>query len=298
MMRKLGMTEDVPLESGMVSKAIEQAQGKVEAHNFDVRKRLVEFDDVINEHRTVIYGEREKVLADADLRANVVGLLLEEIEALIAEIAPNRNYDELELLQNELREIYLAEDLPSIEEMQELREEVKDELLDRAEDRYEQIEELVGEENMRRVERWVLLESIDYHWREHLTAIEDLRQSIGLQAYAQVDPLVAFKREGYDMFQQLQRNIRRQVARTIFRVRVTETRPAPQPQLTTSDSQDGEDQPAPRKVEPVLTGSSAPSVSQLRVNRDDGGEAPPARQPGQRKQGGSSTAAKRRKYLR
>ena len=83
-------------------------------------------------------------------------------------------------------------------------------------------------EGMRRVEHWLLLESIDSHWREHLTAIEDLRQSIGLQAYAQIDPLVAFKREGYDMFQQLQENIRRQVAKTVFKVRL-EQQAAPTP---------------------------------------------------------------------
>jgi preprotein translocase subunit SecA len=81
---------------------------------------------------------------------------------------------------------------------------------------------MVGDENMRRVEHWLLLESIDYHWREHLTAIDDLRQSIGLQAYAQVDPLVAFKREGHDMYTQLLENIRQQVARTVFKVRINQ----------------------------------------------------------------------------
>ena len=126
-----------------------------------------------------------------------------------------------------------------------------------------------------------------------------MRQSIGLQAYVQIDPLVAFKREGYDMYQQLQRNIRRQVARTIFRVRVTEARPAatPAPQVTTSDSAEATvAQPAAAtpKVEPVLSGSTAPSVTQLRTNRGDGG----AETPAVRKTGAGSNAAKRRKYLR
>src|SRR5690606_4306405 len=172
----------------------------------------------------------------------------------------------------ELREILPPDDIPSIEEMQDLGEELKDEILDRAEDRYEQLEQTVGEENMRKVEHWLLLETIDFHWREHLTAVEDLRQSIGLQAYAQVDPLVAFKREGYDMFQQLQDNIRRQVARTVFKVRVEQvpSRPqqAAQPQPAPNGQQGGP-VPAPQ-AQPVLASSSAPDVSQLRTNRGEG----------------------------
>ncbi|MGI8925472.1 MAG: preprotein translocase subunit SecA [Tepidiformaceae bacterium] len=271
MMQKLGMTEDMPLESRMVTRAIEQAQQKVEGHNFDVRKRLVEFDDVINEHRTVIYGEREKILRGADTRDNVVNLLTTELEGLLKNVAIG-DPDASELLQNELREILVPEDVPGIEEIMQLREELADEVLDRADDRYEQIEEAIGEENMRRVERWLLVESIDSHWREHLTAVEDLRQSIGLQAYAQVDPLVAFKREGYDMFQQLQGNIRRQVARTVFRVKVTETRPAAL-QAAGPAANNGNAAPtnggqATAKAAPVLGRSSAPAAATLRTNRE------------------------------
>ncbi len=272
MMQKLGMTEDMPLESRMVTRAIEQAQTKVEGANFDIRKRLVEFDDVINEHRMVIYGERQRILAGVDTRANVLdGMLLKELEELVGNTSLN-NAESLELLANELREILQPEDMPTVDEMAELGEELSDEILDRAEDRYEQIEEMVGEENMRKVEHWLLLESIDHHWREHLTAIEDLRQSIGLQAYAQVDPLVAFKKEGHDMFQQLLENIRRQVARSIFKVRIVEqpstpppptTAQVPGPTSTTSNS-------AEPAAKPVLAGSTAPVASQLNTNRGEG----------------------------
>ena len=272
MMAKLGMTEEMPLESRMVTRAIEQAQTKVEGHNFDIRKRLVEFDDVINEHRRLIYGAREKVLTGADTRTIVNDLLLEELEGLLKR--DHVSIDELELLHNELIEIFLPEDVPTLAEMENLRTELADEVLDRAEDRYEQIEELIGEENMRKVENWILLESIDSHWREHLTAIEDLRQSIGLQAYAQIDPLVAFKREGFDMFRQLQENIRRQVARTVFKVRVTNMTSTPQQQTTNSSDPGGgfepnASQPRPTAT-PILGGTSMPSVSQLRTNRSDG----------------------------
>ncbi len=263
MMSKLGMTEDMPLESGMVTKAIAQAQQKVEGHNFDIRKRLVDFDDVINEHRMVIYGEREKVLLGADTRSNVLAMLLAEIEKHTKSVDTS-NFESLELLQNELRELFLPEDLPSLEEMQALRSELTDELLDRAEDRYEAIEEKIGAEGMRAVEKWLLLESIDTHWREHLTAIEDTRNSIGLQAYAQIDPLVAFKREGYDMFNQLQDNIRRQVARTIFKVRVVEQTPAaapPPPSITTSGSSNSASEASPTGAfEPVAAAATPPAA--------------------------------------
>ena len=170
-------------------------------------------------------------------------------------------------------------------ERAELRDELTDELLDRAEDRYEQMEAAIGPENMRKVEHWLLLEAIDTHWREHLTAIEELRQSIGLQAYAQVDPLVAFKREGHDMYQQLVQNIRRQVARTIFKVRVVQ-QPAAQP--APAPTGDGAAASAPaQKAAPILAKASGPSPDEIRRL----GAAP---------QGGGkgSSAAKRRKLIR
>ncbi|MFN0096289.1 MAG: preprotein translocase subunit SecA [Dehalococcoidia bacterium] len=302
MMSKLGMTEDLPLESRMVARAIEQAQSKVEGHNFDIRKRLVEFDDVINEHRSVIYAERERVLSDADTRTNVIAMLTGEIES-IAKNAGLDNAAGRELFQNELRDILPAEDVPSDEDIDELGGELLDEVLDRAEDRFEVFEETVGEELMRQVEHWLLLEAIDYHWREHLTAVDDLRQSIGLQAYAQVDPLVAFKREGYDMFQQLQTNIRRQVARTVFKVKVERqgspaaeaaTARAAQAQAptgtttnaasqTTTTAPATEARPAPAgngvrlpAAAVPLGRSTAPNPANLRTNRGDEDEAPAA----------------------
>ena len=284
MMGKLGMTEDMPLESRMVTRAIEQAQTKVEGHNFDIRKRLVEFDDVINEHRKIIYAEREKVLTGADTRSNILGLLIEELESVMAPL-DEPGPDTHELVLAELREVLMAEDLPALKEMEELGDDLFDDILDRAEDRYEQLELLMGEENMRKVERWLLLESIDQHWRQHLTAIEDLRQSIGLQAYAQMDPLVAFKREGHDMFEQLTGNIRRQVARTVFKVKLVEQRPSdgqPAPQDLQATKPD-----APPVAEPVLSGSSTPDPDSLRTNRGNG-----------QGKGKSSKAAARRRMMR
>lgn len=285
MMQKLGMTEDMPLESRMVTRAIEQAQTKVEGHNFDIRKRLVEFDDVINEHRKQIYTQRDMILRGVDTRDNVVdAMLLPEVERVLQN-ANTSDVLSLELVEAELREIFPPEDVPSVQEMQELGDELRDEMLDRAEDRYEQIEEMVGEENMRKVEHWLLIESIDTHWREHLTAIEELRQSIGLQAYAQVDPLVAFKREGHDMYQQLVANIRKQVARTVFKVRITQN----QPQGATSAPGEGAVAAPSKPAAPVLAKPSGPSDEQIRTLGSSGQRGPT---------GKGSNSAKRRKLIR
>jgi preprotein translocase subunit SecA len=282
MMQKLGMTEDVPLESRMVQKAIEQAQTKVEGHNFDIRKRLVEFDDVINEHRKVIYGERERILHGVDTRANVLNMVVEEIERVCNDLS--RDVESREVLLNELREILHPDDMLTLEELEELGEEVVDEACARAEDRYAALEAAMGEANMRQVEHWLLLETIDFHWREHLTAIEDLRQSIGLQAYAQVDPLVAFKREGYDMYMQLQANIRKQVARTIFKVRMVEQQ-ASSSTVTSSGAvaqqdtvdvrpADGTAAAPAGRMAPVIRQSRAPDPTRLQTSHGDGAPAP------------------------
>ena len=232
MLEKMGMTEDVPLESRMVTRAIEQAQQKVEGYNFDIRKRLVEFDDVINEQRAVLYTERDKVLEGADVRENVLSFVTDEVDGII-DRSQEDGFDP-SLVHTELGEIMPPDILPTLEEIEQKPEKVADLALDRVEDRYEEIEVAVGEDVARRMEQWLLLESIDYHWREHLTAVEEVRQSVGLQAYAQVDPLVAFKREGYDMFQQLQGNIRRQVAQAVFKLRAQDLPPPPPVGATTA----------------------------------------------------------------
>ena len=274
MMQKMGMTEDMPLESRMVTRAIEQAQTKVEGHNFDIRKRLVDFDDVINEQRAVMYSERDKVLDGADVHGNVLAFLTDEVDAIV-ERASEPVLDPM-LVHTELGEIMPPEILPTVDEIAELDEGIADEALDRIEQRYEQIEELVGEDNARNLEQWLLIESIDYHWRQHLTAVEEVRQSVGLQAYAQVDPLVAFKREGYDMFQQLQENIRRQVSRTVFKVKVKDVRPARQEAAVIERKPEVDGAPS---AEPLLAAAAAsgrsngaapaPRLAGKKVGRND-----------------------------
>jgi preprotein translocase subunit SecA len=223
---KLGMDEDMPIESGMVSKALESAQTKVEGHNFDIRKHVVEYDDVMNVHRDVIYTERTKVLEGADMRANVFGMVEDEIRDLVAAHISRDGWD-LELLKDEIEAIFpLSED--AVAELMNVKnaEEAEALLLDDAEATYEMREEQLGVEDTRLLERLLILQTIDRLWVEHLTAMDEMRQGIGLQAYGQQDPLVAYKREAHDMWGQLLGNIRHTIAHAIYHVGLASGNPA------------------------------------------------------------------------
>ena len=228
MLQKLGMNEEVPIESGWVTKALENAQTKVEGHNFDIRKHGVDYDDVMNVHRDVIYKERTKVLEGADMRENVFSMVEEELKELIHAHLPGRNEDlwDLELLLEEVRAICpLPNDITAEALRMRSAEEIEALILDEAEAAYDLKEEQIGPENMRLLERLLMLQIIDRLWVEHLTAMDEMRQGIGLQAYGQQDPLVAYKREAHDMWNQLLANIRHQIARAIYHVALATPEP-------------------------------------------------------------------------
>jgi len=245
MMQKLGMDDTEALESKMVTRAIEQAQQRVEGHNFDIRKRLVEYDDVINQQRTVVYNERDKVLRGESMKDTILDMFDAEVETLgdthfgdspepdvfraaIEQMLPELSEDALPL------DGMNADD--AIEEAQNLIEE-----------RYDQIEEEFGEDSVRLLERLLLLRAIDMMWVEHLTAAEELRQGIGLRALAQQDPLVVYKHEAHDMWTQFRERIRQIVTRQIFRTR-----------LTTQAVQAAQQEQAPSQV--VTSGPGVPGA--------------------------------------
>jgi len=223
MLSRLGMEEDTPLEHPWVSKAIEAAQSKVEGYNFDIRKHLVEYDDVMNAQREKIYRERDKILAGADLKANILAMVEEEIDTLVETYLNGRHPEEWDL-EGLLREVGAILPLPSSLTGDGLarlsREEIRERLLAHAREQYEARERELGPEVMRALERLIMLRTIDMLWVEHLTAMEELRQGIGLHAYGQRDPLVVYKREAHDMWGQLLANIRRLVTRSIYNVRL------------------------------------------------------------------------------
>jgi preprotein translocase subunit SecA len=242
MMQRLGMEDDMPLESRMVGRAIETAQTKVEGHNFDIRKHVVEYDDVMNTQRDVIYKERRKILEGADLRANVLEMVHTELQGIVDANTQGDDPEgwDLEALINEANAIVrLPEEFTPEALAERTPDEILEALLQYADDAYADKEEELGADVMRALERLVMLRSIDTLWVEHLTAMDEMRQGIGLQAYGQQDPLVAYKREAHDMWEQLLANIRNQIARSIYHVEIAAPAATAPPPVVTVASQPG-----------------------------------------------------------
>jgi preprotein translocase subunit SecA len=229
LMERMGLEDDVAIESRLVSKTIESAQSRVEGFNFDMRKRVVEFDDVINRQRETIYAERDKVLRNEDLTETVRTFVEDEIRAMVEQHLSGETPDDwgMEALATGLRTMGLDGPGTTEDELWEVgsREAITEHLLDLADARLERREAEEGEADWALVERMVLLRTIDSLWVEHLTEIDDMRRGIGLRGYAQQDPLNEFRREAYQLYGELRDLIRHQVASTIFRVTVTRQPP-------------------------------------------------------------------------
>ncbi|MGD9394228.1 MAG: preprotein translocase subunit SecA [Dehalococcoidia bacterium] len=227
-----GMDEDTPIENKWINKAIEQAQVKVEGYHFDIRKHLVDYDDVVNKHRELIYEERKKILSGADLKSNILSMVKDELESLVE--THTVGYDDgwdMEGLVGELAAFFPLPPNLNAETLAKMgAQEIKGQLIEQAETLYEAKEKEVGADNMRILERLLMLRIIDSLWVEHLTAMEHMRQGIGLHAVAQRDPLVAYKREGHNMFQNLMAAIQHDMAHTIYRASITKKGEPPQKQ--------------------------------------------------------------------
>ena len=224
-----GMEDDVPIENGMINKSIENAQVKVESYHFDLRKHLVEYDDVVNTHRDVIYSERNKVLSGADLKANIQEMLGEQLSEIVhTTLGDGRPADwDVDGLLAEVGTILPPpEDLMDYDRLTRMGlDRIEDILLTHAESLYGQMEEMVGREAMSEIERRLMLQAIDANWVQHLTTMENLRQGIGLYAYGQRDPLVMYKKQGMEQFQNLQSKIQSDIAHMVFRIQLTFDQP-------------------------------------------------------------------------
>jgi preprotein translocase subunit SecA len=223
LMERMGLEDDVAIESRLVSKTIESAQSRVEGFNFDIRKRVVEYDDVINKQRETIYAERDKVLRNEDLTDTVRRFLDEEIDALVDQFlgAPTPDDWNMEGLAMALKTMGVDGPGTTEDELWEVggREDIAAHLRELADAKLEEREQEVGE-HWTLAERFVLLQSIDRLWVVHLTELDDMRRGIGLRGYAQQDPLNEFRREAFNLYEELRGLIRNQVATTIFRVQV------------------------------------------------------------------------------
>jgi len=260
LMDRLGLEDDQPIEHNIISKSIENAQTKVEGHNFDLRKHVVEYDDVMNKHREVIYAIRRRILEGESLHERMLEMIENQVGVVVAAHAMGDEIDDEAIIRG-----YRA-----IVPMTSLRtqdidglpiEAIEERLLDDAVAHYEAKERDTGEEMMRYLERAVMLSVIDKLWREHLTIMDDMRQGIGLQAYAQKDPLVAYKKEGFDMFEQLLANIEYDTAHKIFFANIQRAPVVAQPRtMVTNQESDGKPQAAKKRAkigrnEPCWCGS-------------------------------------------
>ena len=222
LMDRLGVEEDEPIESPVLSRAIESAQKKVEARNFDARKQVLQYDDVMNMQREVVYKQRRDILTQASLREDVMHFLQGVVDDVVSAHCPaNLHPDEWDLgpVLDMLEDIYLPRGSVTKDQLQgNTREELVEFLTQAGESAYEAKEEELGEEAMRELERMVLLRVVDSKWMEHLDAMDNLREGVGLRAYGQRDPLVEYKREAYNMYAEMTKAIREEVVRILFHV--------------------------------------------------------------------------------
>ncbi|MBU3127342.1 preprotein translocase subunit SecA [Clostridium tagluense] len=250
---KLGLTDEDAIESKMVSGAIESAQKKVEGNNFDIRKNVVQYDDVMNQQREIIYRQRTEVLQGENIKDQVEEMIkdvvLTAVESHITGIEESFD-EELVKLINFLEQIYLPKGIVSIEELGKTsNEEIKTTLLDIAVKMYAEKEEHFGEEQMREVERVILLRVVDSKWMDHIDDMEHLKQGIGLRAYKQQDPSQAYQMEGSDMFAEMIENIKTETVKYLFHVQIEK---APEREMVakiTSTNHDDSAKKEPNKKE-------------------------------------------------
>ncbi len=225
-MEKLGLEEDMPIEHAMITRSIETAQKRVENRNFDIRKHVLEYDDVMNQQRELIYRQRRQVLTGENLKENVLEMIDSCVERAINVYVPEGVYPEewdLNGLLEYAEQFFLPEHelLPAdLEGMGRLA--IQDFLAGRSREVYEAREQELGSDTMREIERMLLLRIVDDKWMDHLDAMDQLREGIGLRAYGQKDPLIEYKFEGYEMFQNMIDSIQDDVVRYIFRVSVAQ----------------------------------------------------------------------------
>jgi len=258
LMDRLGFDETQALESSMVSRTIEGAQTRVEGYNFDIRKRVVEFDDVINKQRATVYGERDRVLHGDDLNLTVEDSLRAEARSIVITHCPPGlpNDWNLEALKGDVQRagIEPPEGLENIVEDAILVDAIEVAALEALNKKGEEF----GPEIWPRVLRAVILRSIDQLWVEHLTEVDDLRRGIGLRGYAQEDPLNAFKREAFKLYDEFQGLIRVSIGRSILRVSVVQQE-APRPKIVATSAAGTTSVPAPK----------APLVAAVTAGRND-----------------------------
>ncbi|MBX3085914.1 MAG: preprotein translocase subunit SecA [Anaerolineae bacterium] len=256
LMQTLRMPEDEPITHGMITKSIQQAQTRVEGYNFDIRKRVLEYDDVVNKQRNFTYKQRQQVIESTTLRPQIEQMSAELIHDLVETHLSSSDKDEwnLEELYRDALALYPVPARIQSENWEDMEsDDIAADLTKGAIEAYDALEAKLTPDIMRMAEREIMLRSIDQHWIRHLTDLDVLREGIGLMAIAQRDPLVEYKRESFQMWETMQGEIKEQVVRTIFRVELApQVQVRPQPVAVAAQGQ-----PADQQVTPATNGGAA-----------------------------------------
>ena len=254
---RIGLEEDMPIEHKMLTKSIENAQKKVEGRNFGIRKHVLQYDDVMNKQRQVIYAERSSVLEGEDIHEYIQSMIKDRIGAAVEAYTEDKKVDYTELKHYLYTSFMPAESL-EVEGLETLQgEELIEKIYEIALAMYKEKEEVITPERMREIERIILLQCVDSHWIDHIDAMDQLRQGIGLRALGQQDPVIAYKLEGFNMFDEMVDQIRQDTVRYLFGITI-EKQPTERKQIVDVDT-----------IEAPTDEPKQPVVKETKVGRND-----------------------------
>lgn len=268
LMDKVGMDDTIPIENRMVSRVIEGSQKRVESRNFEVRKNILEYDDVMNKQREIIYAQRRQVLEGENMKASIHAMIERIAESLVDEAAGGEEYPEtwnLDKFADRINEVFGLTDVVDKARFIEMdKQEVEDLLKERALARYEEKEAEIGEDLFHQIERNVLLQTVDASWMDHLDAMDQMRAGIGLRAYGQHKPINEYKNEAFDMFNDMIYNIQYETVRLMYHVSVaqpeeTARETAPEERTDILNARHGDEEPAKKQ----------PIVKEQKIGRND-----------------------------
>ena len=254
---RIGLEEDMPIEHKMLTKSIENAQKKVEGRNFGIRKHVLQYDDVMNKQRQVIYAERSSVLEGEDIHEYIQSMVKDRIATAVEAYTDDKTVDYKEL-KHYLYGAFMPAESLEVEGLEALQgEELIEKIYEIAFDIYKEKEEIITPERMREIERIILLQCVDSHWIDHIDAMDQLRQGIGLRALGQQDPVIAYKLEGFNMFDEMVDQIRQDTVRYLFGITI-EKQPTERKQIVDVDT-----------IEAPTDEPKQPVVKETKVGRND-----------------------------
>jgi preprotein translocase subunit SecA len=258
-MDRMGMEEGEPIEHGLITRAVANAQSKVEGHNFDIRKHLLEYDDVLNQQREIVFGRRRDILADANLRQEVLEMAENVAAALVEQYAvkevPPEEWDWNILGESLLRVFNLRLDLDEEQKRDAVPEQLTGAIVDRVHAAYGAREQAFTPPVLRQVEKLVMLQTLDALWKDHLLSMDHLKEGIGLRGYAQKNPLQEYKKEGFSLFGDMMSRLEADVTEKVFTVQLARQ----------EDVQRLQQQRRPHPAQMTMSGGGSPPAAAQRT---------------------------------